>query len=392
MKSSLQLVLLISFSILSSLGYSGEVESLKIPLGINQEAAFDGYQKYLAEKDNKAFAVADNNSTGWSVGMDTIEQAKGAALSNCEKYSADSPCALVDINGKPIVDMQKTEGFRQEFPSVDGREYPARIVLLDDMTFYLNEYRTVKGNKAFAYASPGIWGWAGGRVSPNAAKRDALKSCRKFNKREATHSCKVVDVNNRIVIDARKSAKIAKAVLEVAPSLPQKWKRNIDQVSFNKYIALNGFKALAITKGANNTWGYSFGYIDQKNAVKEALKICESYNNTQTPCVLVALNNKVVNPKPLPEISKGQPWYGHYKVDLSGDPSLKMMSEMLPSFILSKDKLYVLVSGEVVEEGAYEIDQKTVVIEFLGKKGTAIFDDQYGSFNFVDGDGSRYIK
>lgn len=367
------------------------VPSMEVPIGIKNSSAYQQYQSYLSTQKPKAFASAENGATGYTHGAASIEAAKSGAVTTCEKYASGQSCQVIDANGEPILGKKKVVGYLYSYPE-QADFYPGELDQYDDIDSYLNKYRKKQGNKAFAVGEPGSWGWADSRLSIENAKAGALATCRKYNKREKTIPCRIVDVNNEVVGDAKKYSDVAKVSLPPAPHLRKKWKGTIKDSKYLDYIGKRSNKALAISKGKGSAWAYTSGYVSLETAKKKAMANCEKNNKSSVPCVLVMENHRIVNPKPLPTISVGKPWFGHYRVDISNNPKLAPMADMLPSFILNEEKCYVLNGDEVVIESIYHVDGDRLLIEMQGERKEARFLDNYQGFSVAGGDGSVYRK
>lgn len=256
---------------------------LNIPEGVNNEAAWNGYQMYLQYKPvlDKAFAVAKTGAWGWSGN-------EFEALENCEKHG--SPCKVISRGGKVQTELQDSTGFLKVFPIRD--DFPGQIKRWKTVDKYRTKYLPLVGNKAFAMSESGAWAYLSGYVNRETVVNEALKRCEKNNK-DSRNPCKILDVNNHVngpVI----SFSSQQMVFDQYPvDVPKHWVKSFMAQDMRKYQALSGNKAIAMSKSGG--WNWAHGYTTSEAAESKALAACERTHDTQHACIVVMVNEVLVS-------------------------------------------------------------------------------------------------
>jgi hypothetical protein len=149
--------------------------------------AKDRWQRYVLAKRHKAYAVSETGAWTWKQGFATEEEAKAAALRECERYG--SPCFLYAVNHSILWDKGKFPKKPGELPAADALPYVDQAAK-DKWQAYVD----ASAHKAYAVAEDGSWAWKSGANSQEIARTTALNACE-----SRTFPCYLYAVNGMLV-------------------------------------------------------------------------------------------------------------------------------------------------------------------------------------------------
>jgi hypothetical protein len=150
--------------------------------------ARDRWQRYVLAKPHKAYAVSETGAWTWKQGFASEEEAKAAALSECERYGA--PCFLYAVNHSVVLDKGKLPGKpKHDLPTADALPHVDQAAK-DKWQAYLD----ASGHKAYAIAEDGSWAWKSGANNEEIARTTALNACE-----SRTFPCYLYAVNGQLV-------------------------------------------------------------------------------------------------------------------------------------------------------------------------------------------------
>jgi hypothetical protein len=159
---------------------------------VSQDAR-DRWQRYVLAKPHKAYAVSETGAWSWKQGFASEEEAKAAALGECERYGA--PCFLYAVNHSIVWDKGKlAQPPKHEFPTADALPHVDQAAK-DKWQAYVD----ASGHKAYAIAEDGFWAWKSGANNEEIAKATALNACE-----SKTFPCYLYAVNGLLVWDKAK--------------------------------------------------------------------------------------------------------------------------------------------------------------------------------------------
>ena len=141
------------------------------------------YGEWLEKPSIRAVALsADGGSCGTAWGYDTLENAKAAAMENCNKYA--STCRITEFSG------------------------PADKPIHDDCIEGLANWKELGGKKSYAISGSGnACGWSYNYDSQRSADREAIRQCNDIGK-----GCRVIaNGNTRFDDDPGELEEIGKA-------------------------------------------------------------------------------------------------------------------------------------------------------------------------------------
>ncbi|PWC34192.1 CocE/NonD family hydrolase [Azospirillum sp. TSO35-2] len=158
------------------------------------------FAAYAEAPDNKAFAVASDGAYAWKSGLRSLDMAQQQAVEACATHTT-RPCHVAIVNDRPVngavgsaVPSPPAGSVTSASSTVPRRlEPPAQLSAANRAKF--GAYVDAPGNKAFAVAPDGAFGWKSGMASTQDAQRGALDNCNKY----ASQGCRVVIINDRML-------------------------------------------------------------------------------------------------------------------------------------------------------------------------------------------------
>ncbi len=380
------LVFSISFSVLS--------ESIKIPNGIKNAEAYNAYQIYLKENNNKVFSASNQGAWSWSAQQPTIENAIKAATDSCQ-LQQKGKCDIIDKNGVLKVGYFESIGFMQKtvIPKNGFQFFPKAIVSIDQADLYKSTYLTALGNKAYAASLSGANGWFSETTTVEEAKKIALKTCQNYNT-DKSQPCNIVDINGKIITDKLDFSEIYLSPDIKFPDMTSELSEIIDLGVYKNFRKIKGHKALAI---ASTGFRHVIGMMTSaEHAERAAIKACNDSSGEQ--CKMVFLDKKIVyvvpNKKDDVVVTSGvvKPWHGKYIVDLSENPELVSKKNTMPVFLFTEKNAIITVADKIVLKTTYFENNSLLTIKYQDKYKTGTFSNNYKTLILGGQFKNQYVK
>jgi len=401
----------IILTILSCIFLNPVASAFNTPEGIQDAKGYNEYQKYLKEKNQKAFAVSEYGAVSWVARLKTLSEAKESAIKNCIKYN-NGQCKIIDENGQLLVAQKNYDGFLEKFKN-NKQFFPSDILDVSLANRYKNEYLNKPGNKAFAIGEKATAGWVINVVSIDIAKKRAMQYCNKNNKGN-TKACKIIDVNGDIVFSKTKFSDMTLAKNTVYPDITGSIDKKIAEKEYKKYQIYNGHKAYAVIPDGRGY--YIYNKTNKGIAKKVLLESCEKYYKQK--CNLILLDNKIINSETTVVSTTGdlkdriskptKPWHASYSYDyskhqdefdkLDEDKELQkaVLDSLTPTFKFTNKTVQIFMGENILENGTYILKGKEVVMQFKkqnkGKQVTATFNSDYSSITLESGENPVYYR
>lgn len=145
-------------------------------------------EAYTVASPNKAFAASDGGAWGWQGGETSLTAAQNRALERCEGVAGSTTCHIVawDVGSgwtapatPAATGAAPTAAVPDDAAPDDAAPDDAALPVLDDPgVAAFQTFLGADGNKAFAVAPDGAWGWRASSTLPlEAVQEEARANC-----------------------------------------------------------------------------------------------------------------------------------------------------------------------------------------------------------------------
>lgn len=235
------------------------------------ESGVRSFRDFLRQGPNKAFAVSPDGAFGWRAGVATPEDAIADALANCHKHAP--VCETYAVNDEIVRGKPQAQRTSQRTRS-DSLPPPPR--LSEEGLRHFQNFLRAPGNKAFAVAPDGAFGWQSGTSSREVAIERALARCKQH-----APDCRIYIVNEELVRDNAPRQQ-PNASIPPPPGLSDEGLR-----AFENFLRAPAHKAFAVTP--QGAYGWRTGANTREDAIRDALATCGKYGSG---CRLYVVNDE----------------------------------------------------------------------------------------------------